>query len=339
MTQSRVADGPPSEPMGGPDARGVGTASSFWPALAAGWALLSAAGWLYARSKGIPGSVAIPVLAAFLVEYPFYLLPAFIELRERFARGLPLFLVLSFIAPYVIYATNTGQFRWRALVQLAALGTVLGLWYRILPAVPLADGAFLLLVAAVVLRGYFDPIYTSPAPGLHLEILGHVALTRVCAMVMLVDRRVTGIGYGFIPSLEDLRAGLRHFVYFLIAAIPLVWITRLLRLGPGMPLWRVAAIFFGVLWVVALSEEFFFRGLLQQWMVGWTGSQNRALLGTSILFGAVHLGFRGFPNWRFALLAAVAGWFYGRAFRQARSIRASMMTHALVVTLWRAIFV
>jgi hypothetical protein len=34
----------------------------------------------------------------------------------------------------------------------------------------------------------------------------------------------------------------------------------------------------------------------------------------------------------------VAGVFYGLAFRQARSIRASMVTHALTVTTWRMLF-
>jgi len=301
----------------------------------AGWTALSAAGWLYARSKGIPAWVAVPVLAAFLVEYPFYLLPACAEVRQRFEGSVP-WLVVSFVAPYVLYASNTGQFRWLALAQLLALATALCLWYRILPAAPLVDGAFLVLVAAVVLRGYFEPIYTSPYPGLHLEILGHVALTRLCGMVMLVERRVPGVGYGFIPSFEEWKIGVRHFVYFLIAGIPLAWATRLVRLGPGMPVWKIAATFAGMLWVVALSEEFFFRGLLQQWMTEWTGRPGWALAGTSILFGAVHLGFRQFPNWRFALAAAVAGWFYGRAYRQAQSIRASMVTHALVVMVWRA---
>jgi membrane protease YdiL (CAAX protease family) len=310
----------------------------FRAALLAGWIALSAAGWLYARSKGIPAWVAVPVLAAFLFEYPFYLVPAFEEVRERF-RGNPALLVASFIAPYVLYASNTGQFHWLALVQLTALATALSLWYKVLPAAPLADGAFLVVVAAVVLRGYFDPIYTSPFRGLHLEILGHVALTRLCAMVMLVERRVPGVGYGFMPSLAEWKVGVQHFGLFLIAGIPLAWATRLVRLGPGIPVWKIAATFAGILWVVALSEEFFFRGLLQQWMVEWTGRPDWGLAGTSILFGAAHLGFRGFPNWKFALAAAVAGWFYGRAYRQGQSIRASMVTHALVVTVWRAWFV
>ena len=59
---------------------------------------------------------------------------------------------------------------------------------------------------------------------------------------------------------------------------------------------------------------------------------------TSLLFGAAHLWFRDFPNWRMAAVAAVAGVFYGLAFRQAKSIRASMVTHALTVTAWRVFF-
>ncbi|HUO30053.1 MAG TPA: CPBP family intramembrane glutamic endopeptidase [Bryobacteraceae bacterium] len=311
----------------------------FRAALLAGWIALSAAGLLYARSKGIPAWAALPTLAAFLIEYLFYLAAGFEEIREIVARRLAWFLVVSFVTPYIIYASNTGQFRWWALVQLVALATALSLWYKILPAGAFADLAFLTLVAAVVLRGYFDPIYTSPVPGLHLEILGHLALTHVCVMVMLVERRVDGIGFGFSPTAAEWKIGLRHFGFFLLAGIPLAWVTGLVHLGPGMPVWKITATFFGMLWVVALSEEFFFRGLLQQWMVHWTGSSAAGLAAASILFGAVHLGFRGFPNWRFALAAAVAGWFYGRAYQQAQSIRASMVTHALVVTLWRAWFV
>jgi membrane protease YdiL (CAAX protease family) len=309
----------------------------FRAALLGGWITLSAAGVLYARLKGIPAWAAVPILAAFLTEYPFYLVPGFAAVRERWQRGLPLFLVVSFVAPYAIYATNTGQFRWSSLMQLAALGTVFSLWYSVLPRTPLSDGAFLVLAAAVVLRGYLAPIYTSAVAGLHIEILGHLALTRLCAMVMLVERRVPGIDYGFLPSTNDWKIGLRHFLYFLIVGIPLAWATRLVHLGPIMPLWKIAATFLGMLWVLALSEEFFFRGLLQQWMVQWTGSPAIGLAGTATLFGLAHLGFRSFPNWRFALAAAVAGWFYGRAYQEAKSIRASMVTHALVVTLWRAL--
>lgn len=259
-------------------------------------------------------------------------------LRRRVERVLPIFLVASFLAPYLIYAVSTGQFRWWGLVQLAALGTGFSLWYIVLPAGALADAAFLALVAAVVLRKYLDPIYTSPVAGLHLEILGHLGLIRICAMVMLVERRVHETGFGFLPSRRDWLIGLRYFAYFVLVGFPLAWAMRVAHFGPVMPLWKIGATFAGILWVVALSEEFFFRGLLQQWMAQWTGNTRLALAAAAILFGLAHLGFRGFPNWRFALAATVAGCFYGLAYNEAKSIRASMVTHALVVTTWRALF-
>jgi membrane protease YdiL (CAAX protease family) len=89
------------------------------------------------------------------------------------------------------------------------------------------------------------------------------------------------------------------------------------------------------MWVVALGEEFLFRGLLQQWTAVWFGNEWLALALASLLFGAVHLWSRG---WQFAFLAAVAGVFYGLAFRQAKSIRASMVTHALTVTTLRLFY-
>ena len=97
----------------------------------------------------------------------------------------------------------------------------------------------------------------------------------------------------------------------------------------------MAATFAGVLWVLAVAEEFFFRGLIQQLLSRLLGSNTAGLVFASVLFGLAHLGYREFPNWRFALVATLAGVFYGRAYLQAQSIRAAMVTHALVVTVWK----
>jgi membrane protease YdiL (CAAX protease family) len=93
-----------------------------------------------------------------------------------------------------------------------------------------------------------------------------------------------------------------------------------------------------MLWVVALSEEFFFRGVLQRQLSRLLANETAAVLIASVLFGLAHLPFRQFPNWRFALVAATAGFFYGRAFSRAGNIRAAMVTHALVNTTTRMLF-
>ena len=79
-----------------------------------------------------------------------------------------------------------------------------------------------------------------------------------------------------------------------------------------------------------MSEEFFFRGVMQPKL---------GLVATSIVFGLVHLPFREFPNWKHVLVATVLGLFCGRAYQKTGSIRAPIVTHALVVATWRAFFI
>jgi membrane protease YdiL (CAAX protease family) len=61
----------------------------------------------------------------------------------------------------------------------------------------------------------------------------------------------------------------------------------------------------------------------------------RGLVITSILFGLSHFNKRSaFFNWRYVLLAAIAGIFYGLAWRQQRRVGASAITHTSVDTIW-----
>ena len=92
------------------------------------------------------------------------------------------------------------------------------------------------------------------------------------------------------------------------------------------------------IWVVALAEEFLFRGLLQQRLSLWLRSSPAGCIMASIAFGLVHLPFGRFPNWRFALLAGIAGLFYGRAYAKSGGIRAAMVAHALMNTCAQMLF-
>ncbi len=62
---------------------------------------------------------------------------------------------------------------------------------------------------------------------------------------------------------------------------------------------------------------------------------NRALPITSLLFGLAHFNKRAaYFNWRYVILAALAGVFYGRAWLAQRRLPASAITHATVDTIW-----
>ncbi len=97
--------------------------------------------------------------------------------------------------------------------------------------------------------------------------------------------------------------------------------------------------FWGILWVVSLAEEFFFRAFLQRVIARGTHSETVGLLAAAVLFGLAHLPFRQVPE-----LAARPSWperlgfFCGLSLLRARSVRASMVTHALVATTWRMFF-
>ena len=222
------------------------------------------------------------------------------------------------------------------MVALAALCT---LWYVVLPHKPIVDFLFLVMLATVVLTGVLKSQYPVVHPKLRLDVLGQLMWIRTAAFVLLVIRRVDGIGFGFWPSRQDWITGAKYFGLLIPVAGLAAWAIRFTRphfpIGPWYQILAIAVgTFFGILWVVALGEEFLFRGLLLQWSSQWLGGDVRGLALTSALFGVVHLWFRPFPNWRFAVVAAIAGVFYGLAFRRARSIQASMVTHALTVTAW-----
>ncbi|HYW41690.1 MAG TPA: CPBP family intramembrane glutamic endopeptidase [Bryobacteraceae bacterium] len=317
------------------------TPGGFRAALLIGWMALGAAGVLFARWKGIPNWAALPIVAAFLVAYPFYLVVGFPALRERLAgRPLPAYLVVSAVLPYLVTCLGGVQFHWAGLVRMAALALAFGLWYVVLPAAAVVDIAFLALIPAVLLGKYLDAVFTTfdPAWQRYAVVLGHVILVQLAVMVLLVERRTGDFGYGFLPRWKDWRIGARNYAYFLVAGSPLALVTKAVKYNAPSSPWIVAGFFLGSLWVLSLSEEFLLRGVLWNWIEEWSSSRTVAAVATSVVFGLLHIGFRGFPNWRWVLIATVLGWFCGRARIQAGSIRASVVTHTLVVTTWQAFF-
>src|SRR6202023_1307560 len=142
----------------------------FLLALGAGWILLSGAGIYYARSKGIAPALAAPVVAAFLLEYAFYLVPGFSGLRTWLSDRIPVrllafYLALSALAPYLLYSLATGQFRTQSAVRLAALVLAISFWYVWQRPTPVADLTILaLIVAPIIAKLFFRQIYTSPVP-------------------------------------------------------------------------------------------------------------------------------------------------------------------------------
>ncbi len=312
--------------------------------LATGWLVLGLAAFIYSGMKGIPAQTAIPVAAAFLLEFAFYLVAGFDAprnwLAQRDKTKTALLLTASSLLPWLMYTLATGKFSGLGLVLLAILASTVSFWYIAWPPGAFADATFLIAPAAAILVNVSHLLYQTPIPKVDISILGHLMIIRTAALSVLTIRGDAGVEFRFFPNRREWLTGVRWFITVLPVTGLVYWALGLVRFRdqPLNPLLALGT-FLGILWVVALSEEFFFRGLLLPWLAKWTRSETAALIITSILFGSVHLGFHhAWPNWRFATVAAVAGLSYGMAWRTTRSIQSSMVTHALTVTLWRVFF-
>lgn len=320
---------------------------SFWILLSGLAVVVTAGSLIYAQQQHIPSSVVTAVAPALFLELAFYLSTGFVAVRERLAALRPLtlsaVLLISAVLP-AFYPALLGTFEWRDVAILLALAGVVVAWYHVLPRTPVSDLALMAVLAAVILlKGRFFRDLYPDAGSVRLDFLGHLMWIRLFILVMLLVRRAEGIGYGFWPTPGEWRIGARQFV----VALPFVASTGFalgnMRLGTPnvapalLPLYALAA-FIAVFMVVALSEEFLLRGVVLRRLIGMTRSIPTAMLITAVISGLVHLPFRGPWNWKFAIVSAVAHWFFGQAFLEGKSVRASMVTHALVVTTWFVAF-
>jgi hypothetical protein len=82
----------------------------------------------------------------------------------------------------------------------------------------------------------------------------------------------------------------------------------------------------------ALPEEILFRSLIQNLLMLRFGSGWRTLVAAAVVFGAAHLdnGPQPQPNWRYMIVATIAGLAYGRVFQKASSVTAPAALHMMV---------
>lgn len=302
---------------------------------------------VYSQQHPYSQWVMTAALPAFLVEAFFYLASVFEETRARFNRiRLPrlkaALLWISALLPYSIFSLATGTFERNAFYLLALLCAVFAFWYVLLPRRVAYDVGFLVIAAAPIVTHVFRRIYRSP-DDIRVDILGHLMWIRLGIAALLILREWNPGAFGFWPRAREWRAGILWYFIFVIPIVALALGIHDVHfeLVSG-PWWRVAGIgigtFFGILWVVALGEELFFRGVIERALLDTWRSTALAVAVSALLFGSVHLGFRQFPDWRRALTTVLLGIALGIVYARTASVRASMVTHAFVVATWRMFF-
>ena len=111
----------------------------FW-ALPLFWLACATAGYVYALQRGIPSSVVLAALPAFLLEATLFLTLGVESWRKKLERlpppGVAALLVVAAVAPYCAASLAFGSFRWQSLAGIALLAGLVSFWYIVLPQNP-----------------------------------------------------------------------------------------------------------------------------------------------------------------------------------------------------------
>jgi membrane protease YdiL (CAAX protease family) len=318
---------------------------SVWAALAL-WAAIVTGASIYGVWHGYAGhafAITLGVLAFFLA---IQLLCASGNLGERWARRVGshrgvLLAVVPFLA-YLIYLLGTNSFAWWR-VGIAAAYTMCPVLLVISGGVGksgawqdyLAMFAIFLPLKMHWLNGLW------PYPGGRIAYVATMLLAiNVVLATFLFVRQLDGIGYNIIWESDALLSAGFHFALLAAIVIPLGIALHFIQFDPTVAHWKslpVDAI--TIFLLTAWPEELVFRGLLQNCLSRTLSSETVGWITASVIFGLAHISNNGaFPNWRYVLLATIAGVFYGRTWRKTGSIFPAAIVHGLVDTTWHLLF-
>jgi uncharacterized protein len=161
--------------------------------------------------------------------------------------------------------------------------------------------------------------------------------------LFLLFRRMPGMKYQWPCALRDLT--LPALGYLIVAPVLIALGLYFSFMGPfripaRLSVWLVVSRYAVILAATALPEEILFRGLVQNWIQQRLGVNWASLAVAAVVFGAAHLNNLGTaaPNWRYMVLATIAGVAFGRVFQKSGSILSSAMLHAAVNTTRHLLF-
>lgn len=318
---------------------------SLWTALGL-WAAAVGGAAIYSAARGYSGREAVftlGLLAFFLAIQLFF---AAGNLGERLAHRAGshagvLISTLPLVA-YLVYVAGTGTFTGRR-AMIAAVYVVVPIMLAISAGTTRA-GAWQDYLAMLAI---FVPIKMRLLAGLWPAgppFIGYIA-TMLFAVTLalgafLFVRQFDGVGYNIVWGRSPALAVLIHFGVLAVILIPLGAALHFIRFDPSQANWRsLPGEAISIFLLTAWPEELLFRGLLQNALTRTLSSENGGWFAASVVFGLAHITNNGaFPNWRYALLATIAGIFYGRAWRKTNSIFTAAIVHGLVDTTWHLLF-
>jgi len=330
--------------------RMAGTAKSWqmsFPTAFVVWAFVVAAAAVEGVRLGFHGRaffIALGIAALLFAFELFLAAPRVLAAGQRALGGRGALLApLAPLFGVLLYSLAvTGD--WKMLLFGAA--------YAVLPALLLAssagkspgtweDYAALLIIwlpiALPVPYRLMYRVFPYPPPLTHTLSILMALSTAVAAFVLL--RRLDGVGYAVAWGRGFTANFALHFAIFAAIAIPLGLEMGFLVFNPSLARARSSPLTaLGVLFFTAWPEEFLFRGLLQNLVSRALKNQWAGLVVASVIFGFSHIFHAPFPNWKYVLLATIAGLCYGHVWMKTRSLLPGALVHALVDISWHILF-
>lgn len=302
--------------------------------------LLLAAFWLelqrlpLARELGGPPVAAFAGFGLLLAPLWFFAFGAGTRLRTVLqGRWWRVAAAALLVVPYLLYALPMHEFQWRFAVALSVAPVVLGGVLATAPPVQKLvwqDVVVLLALALTLELRWLSGAWAHPGLG----SLPKLYLCDVALYLFLVVRGVEGAGYSLTRNASAIGIGVREWLYYSPFAFGLGFGLHFISFHRRVhSMGHIAAAVLVTLLLTAVPEELFFRGLLQNLLEPHLGRWC-ALGVASVLFGLSHFHKGAAFNWRYVAMAAVAGVFYGRAWRERRQLLASSMTHTMVDVVW-----
>ena len=309
------------------------------------WAVLTLTGALFSAWLGYGGRAFAATLTAFAFFFLVMLLFAArgfdSSLASRFGAGSGYLLGAAVFLVYLIYALGTNAFAFTRVVAIAGLVFVPLALAASAKQKPLGAWEDFLILAGVWVAVKFSPSHWLwPYPGGRLAYVFTVLLSvNVALGAFVLLRRVNGVGYSIGWGHHWSFFILVSFFVFGCIAIPLGQAMHFIEFAPHWSQWKsLPFLSLGILFFTAWPEEFLFRGLLQNMLAQASKSDLAGWWTASILFGFSHITNMGFPNWRYVVLATIAGIFYGWTWRKTGSIFASALVHVAVDVTWHFLF-
>jgi uncharacterized protein len=240
------------------------------------------------------------------------------------------------VIPYAAVAHSEHIFYWQWTVLYAGLPVAIAwLLERAAKADPQQQGNWRDAVVLLTLGLAVDLRWFEPAWPAGLQAIGKILLVDAGLYGFLAVRQLNETGFDFHLRWSDWKTGLRELLFFAPIVIALGLAFGFIHPHANVPSIGKALVRWAEIFVfVAIPEELFFRAWAQNLLRRGLGP-TAALIVASILFGLSHFNKRSIHfNWRYVILATIAGFFYGRAWRENKRVPASAITHTFVDWIW-----